>query len=116
MNFAERLKQLRNNKHISQRELAEDLNVGSGTVAMWEMGHRVPKLEKLEEIADYFNVNMGYLMGEEDKSTYYINPEAEEIAQELFDRPELKVLFKASRDLSKEDVEFVVDMIERMNK
>ncbi len=45
----------RNKKGLTQSELAEELNVTSGAVGMWETGKRVPNLEMAKEIADYFN-------------------------------------------------------------
>ena len=50
------------------------------------------------------------------KTNYLLDPEAAEIAQEVHERPELKLLFDASRKVSREDLKFVVDMIDRMRK
>mgnify|MGYP002508535158 CR=1 FL=1 len=40
--FADRLKQLRREKGLTQIQLATELNVASGTIAMWETGKREP--------------------------------------------------------------------------
>ena len=45
---------------------------------------------------------------------YYLDPEAAEIAQELFERPELKVLFKASRKVSAEDIKVIQNMVDAL--
>ena len=45
---------------------------------------------------------------------YYLDPEAAEIAQEVQQRPELKILFDATRKVSADDLKFVVDMIDRI--
>ncbi|URN83517.1 helix-turn-helix transcriptional regulator [Acetobacterium wieringae] len=45
-------------KGLTQNDLAEDLNVTSGAVGMWETGKRVPNLEMAKVIADYFNVTI----------------------------------------------------------
>ena len=56
--FREQLKLLRNQKHLSQAQLAKEIGVSSSTIAMWESGEREPKnYETLEIIADFFNVN-----------------------------------------------------------
>ena len=47
---------------------------------------------------------------------YYLNDDAREMAQFMFDNPEYKVLFDATRKVKKEDIEFVKDFIERLNK
>ena len=46
---------------------------------------------------------------------YYLNEDAREMAQFLFDNPDYKVLFDASRKVKKEDIEKVKRMIDLMN-
>lgn len=61
--FKEQLKLLRNQKHLSQAQLAKEIGVSSSTIAMWESGEREPKnYETLEIIANFFNVNMELLL------------------------------------------------------
>ena len=69
MNFKTRLKQLRNERKINQRELAKYLNVAPSTISMYENGQREPNFEVLEVLADFFNVDMNYLLGKTDKTT-----------------------------------------------
>lgn len=114
MLFNERLRELRQNKGLSQSQLAEALNISKSAISMYELGRREPDLETLEGIADFFNVDINYLLGKEDGSMYYLDPEAAEIAQEVQARPELKILFDASRKVSADDLKFVVDMIDRL--
>lgn len=114
MLFSERLRELRQNKGLSQSQLADALNISKSAISMYELGKREPDLETLEGIADFFNVDINYLIGKEDGSMYYLDPEAAEIAQEVQQRPELKILFDATRKVSSDDLKFVVDMIDRM--
>lgn len=100
MEFKDRLKELREQRGISQLELSQKLHISNAVISMYEKGVRAPSRETLEALADYFNVDIDYLMGREIGSTYYLDPEAAEIAQELYSRPELKILFKASCLLS----------------
>ena len=116
MGFAERLRILRLQRGMSQRELANRLNISNSTVSMYERGEREPNFEMLETIGDFFNVDTDYLIGKEDGSMYYLDPDVAEMAQELHDRPEIKVMFDASRKLSKEDVEMVTAIIEKLSK
>lgn len=69
MNFKTRLKQLRNERGISQRQLAEFLKVAPSTISMYENGQREPNFEVLESLADFFNVDLNYLLGKSDKTT-----------------------------------------------
>lgn len=116
MLFSERLRELRQNKGLSQSQLADVLNISKSAISMYELGKREPDLETLEGIADFFNVDINYLLGKEDGSMYYLDPEAAEIAQEVQQRPELKILFDASRKVSAGDLELVINMIDRLKK
>jgi transcriptional regulator with XRE-family HTH domain len=61
--FKDRLKELRTAKGISQQELADMLNVHAMTISGYERGIRRPNFEMLDEIADYFDVSVDYLIG-----------------------------------------------------
>lgn len=111
MTFNNRLKELRAKHGLTQPELAKALGISKSSVSMYERGEREPDYEMLEMIADYFNVDMNYLLGKDNGSTYYLNPEIAEIAQEIADNPGQRVLFDASRKLSKEDIEKVIQMV-----
>lgn len=58
-----RLKELRQNRNITQGKLAEALNLARSTVAMYESGSSEPDFSTLQKIADYFNVSIDYLLG-----------------------------------------------------
>lgn len=61
--FGQRLKNLRNSRGISQNELSKHIGVSKSSVNMYERDEREPGFETLEAIADFFNVNMDYLLG-----------------------------------------------------
>lgn len=61
--FGQRLKSLRNDRGISQNELSKYIGVSKSSVNMYERDEREPGFETLEAIADFFNVNMDYLLG-----------------------------------------------------
>ena len=61
--FSERLRELRIEKQISQSELAKILGVSQRSISSWETGYREPDYEMLEQLADFFDVTMGYLLG-----------------------------------------------------
>lgn len=66
--FRIRLKELRENMGLSQREFASQLNISSSAVGMWESGAREPKsLNELQRIADFFDVTIDYLLGRDEK-------------------------------------------------
>lgn len=61
--FNERLRLLRQEARMSQHDLANRLGVSKSSINMYERGEREPGFETLEAIADYFNVDMDYLLG-----------------------------------------------------
>ncbi|WP_343092206.1 helix-turn-helix transcriptional regulator [Streptococcus sanguinis] len=69
MAFAERLKELRKQAHLTQVELAKLLGIGQSSYADWERGKKKPTQENLVKIAQVLNVSVDYLVGNsEDKS------------------------------------------------
>ena len=66
MCFAKRLKELRLNNGLTQKELAKSIEVGRTTISEYESGKIVPKQEGLLKIANYFNVSVDYLTGVSD--------------------------------------------------
>ena len=67
MKFNERLKQLRQQEGLTQRELAKSIEVGRTTISEYESGKIVPKHEGLLKLANYFNVSVDYLTGVSDE-------------------------------------------------
>lgn len=61
--FNERLKLLRRETGLSQQDFSKQLGISKSSVNMYERGEREPGIETLEAIADYFNVDMDYLLG-----------------------------------------------------
>ena len=62
MAFAEKLKELRRQKGLTQSELAKLLNMQRSTLGMYETGKREPNFEILNMFANFFNVDMNTLM------------------------------------------------------
>lgn len=63
MKLSKRIKQLRNEKGIYQKELAEYLGVSRPTITQYESGTRKPDPDTLKKIATFFNVSLDYLLG-----------------------------------------------------
>lgn len=60
----ERLKELRNNKGITQEQMAKILEVSRGHYGMWEIGKETIPLKKLNFLSNHFNICMDYLIGQ----------------------------------------------------
>ena len=61
--FGELLSELRQSRGMTQKELAKVLYVSDGTISNYENGVHYPDVEKLMDIADFFNVTTDYLFG-----------------------------------------------------
>jgi len=72
MHFGENLKQLRKEKHLSQEELAEILDVSRQAVSKWEQGNGYPEVEKLLLLSKKLNVSLDQLLstGYSQKTNY----------------------------------------------
>lgn len=58
-----RIKELRLKKNKQQKEVASELKIPVSTYAGYERNEREPKLDTWKKLADYFNVNVGYIQG-----------------------------------------------------
>lgn len=76
--LGDRIKLLREEKHLKQEELAKDLSVAPSTIGMYETNKRQPNNDLIIKLAKYFNVSTDYLLGKSDIR----NPE-EQIKQEF---------------------------------
>lgn len=61
-----RLKELRKEKGLTQRGLADDIGVHFRTLQNWEYGESQIKIDKAQTLADYFEVTVAYLLGYSD--------------------------------------------------
>ena len=64
--FSERLKELRQEKNLTQKQLANELAVTIPTLSHWECGYQEPNISQLIMLANYFEVSVDYLVGNTD--------------------------------------------------
>lgn len=74
--FSERLKKLRESNNMNCTQLAKQLNVSSASIGYYEKGERVPDIEVLARICDFFNVSSDYLIGISDFASKDIEKKA----------------------------------------
>lgn len=117
MNIGDNIKKWREYRNLKQSDLANELGVSDKTVSSWEINRTEPKMGMIEKICSVLNCRKTDIVGgddENDSPIYYLNDDARDLAQFMFDNPEYKVLFDASRKVKKEDIEFVKEMIDRI--
>lgn len=102
--------------NLSLFKLSKLVGVPYTTLVDWKNRKYTPKIDKIKKIADYFDVTVDYLMTGEEKENYYINPETAKIAQEIFENPNLKILFNASKNLQPEDLKAVITMVKALQR
>ena len=123
MCLGENIRFLRTKKGYSQDDIANMLGYKSfTTIQKWESGVSEPPLTALKKLSEIFNIDMNDLATKklsyntnEDNNVYYLDDDARDMAQFLYENPDYKVLFDASRKVKKEDIQFVKEMIDRMS-
>mgnify|MGYP000158889329 CR=1 FL=1 len=61
--FSRRIKELREEKNLSMRQLAEEIGISHVAISYYESSKREPTLTVLQAYAKYFNVTVDYLIG-----------------------------------------------------
>ena len=116
--FAKNLSNLLARNQKTQADLVADLRLNKSTISTWVNGTKMPRMNKIEQLANYFGVEKSDLI--EDKSDtneqYYNDSSVSEYAQAIKDNPDLRILFDASKDMSKDDIDFVINTIEMLKK
>ena len=112
--FSNRLRYYLAKYDITQVELAKKLGVGSTSVYNWCNGIKTPRMDKVDAMCDLFHCKRSDLM-EETIQAYNLDPDAKDLAQFLYENPDYKVLFDASRKVKTKDINFVKEVLDRMN-
>ena len=102
----------------TQLEIAKSIGVSPQTFNTWCKGIAIPRMGKVQALADYFHINKSDLIEDKsniDEDTYYLNEDAKDIAQFLCENPDYKVLFDAARKVKKDDIFFIKEIIERIS-
>ena len=108
----EKFKKLCENKGVSPYRISQETGITQSTFSDWKNGRSVPKQDKLKKIADYFGVDVAYFYDNDDNNKgYYVDDGTKEIAQEIFDNKDLRLLFDAAKDASPEDLQTVHTML-----
>lgn len=97
--FGSRLRDLRNEKKLTQDDLGKMLNVSGKTIGAWERDSRQPNIEAINKIASIFNVSTDYLLG---------NVEKKDDDTKTADIEDDSIIFTyEGRQIPKEDLEFM---------
>ena len=61
-----RLKELREEKGLSQAQLAKEMGLSQNTISQYETGVLEPNIKTIKKLCEYFGVTAGYLLGLEE--------------------------------------------------
>lgn len=99
MNLVQRIRNLCNSKNMTFAELERVLGFSNGQIRRWE--NSKPGIDKIQKVADYFDVSVDYLLGRE-KNEYSGEQEDEEI----------RIMHRGVKNMTKEDREKALKMFE----
>lgn len=101
--FSQRFTELRKLKGLTQDTAAKVFNVSRSAIGMWEQGKRIPSIDDLESIADYFNVDISFLLGRENTTTRLLS------SDELY-------LIQKYREVSKDNKLFLKQYLDNISR
>jgi len=110
--FVKNLRYLMEKKGITQADICRDLNVSSATVSDWFTGKKYPRVDAMQRLADLFGVRFSTLTTENGLQDY----EDQQRLEALHQNPRLGLLFDHTRKMKKEDVDFMIQMADRILK
>lgn len=114
--FYDKFKGLCDQRGLSPSAVVKALGLSTGNIAAWKRG-QTPKYERLVAIADFFGVSIEELAGEPVDATNRIDSaELVDYLDQLRDRPEMRMLFSATKNAKKSEIEAIVHFIESLRK
>lgn len=117
--FAKNLRYFLELNHFSQADLARHMKVSTATAAKWCTGQSIPRVDRLQSLCNWLGCEKSDLLEEKDRSEedhYYLDRRARELINFLKESPEHWVLFDAARKIPPDDVEFMLRLMEKMNR
>lgn len=121
MSVGKSIRKFRKLNKLTQEELANKMGVSDKTISSWEIDRTEPDIGTVQKLAHYFGCDVSDLVGESEQfyvkesgQPYYLNNDVRELAQELFDNRELKLVMDSSRKLSKKSLIDLKNIIDSM--
>lgn len=110
--FVSNLRFLMEEKGITQADICRELNVSSATVSDWCSGKKYPRVDTVQRLADLLGVRFSMLTTDGGLNDY----EDQQRLEALHQDPRLGMLFDHARKMSKDDVDFMIQMADRILK
>ena len=110
--FVNNLRQIMERRGVTQLDISEALKVSSSTVSDWCNGKLFPRADKLQRIADLLGVKMSALTDEDGLNGL----DDQDRLEALHQNPRLGMLFDRQRRMSDSDIDFMIQMTDRILK
>lgn len=110
-----------NERGVRPYHVCRATNISTATLGDWKRGKYTPKTDKLQRIADFFEVPLEYLttgvMPDKESITgtrFVFSDATAKIAQKIYEDPDLRSLFDIAVDSRPSDVQFASEMLRRL--
>jgi transcriptional regulator with XRE-family HTH domain len=111
------IKLYRKMRKMTQKELAEALDVTHSSVSAWEIGKNSIDMERLNDICRILNVSLVEILTEnEDEEKVQKDEENKQLIEYVERRPEVKRLLKTTMDSRSDDVVVAIKLLEALKK
>ena len=107
---------LRDLRGVKDADVVRATGITKSTFSDWKSGRSEPKKEKLQKIADFFDVSLDYLMTGEEQNGYYLNEETAKLAQEMFEDEDMRSLFDMKRNMPPERFKAHMEFMKNLYK
>lgn len=108
--FVKNLNAIMERRGITQTDLSRALDVSASTAHDWCTGKKIPRIDKIQKIAEFLHVEMELLYSKDDLSDL----DDQERLEALHQNPRLGMLFDRSRKMSESDIDFMIQMADRI--
>lgn len=114
--IAQNLKRIAFENDRTQADICRDLHLSDSTVSSWFNGTRIPRMDKIDLLAHYFNCTRSDIMEyhKNPKHTYYLDDETAKIAQEILEDRDLHALLDSAKGNSPENLRMVSDLLKKL--
>lgn len=95
----------------TQQDIANDLGFSKSTVNSWFTGYRVPRIDKIDLLCDYFGCTRSDILDTPEDNNTHINTYILEIANKIYSDEKLRKLFQDIIELDTKEFEDIINYI-----
>ena len=111
--FSNNLRRIMAERDLKQVEVAEAIGVSPQTFNTWMSGKAIPRMGKVQLLADYFGIPKSFLMDEQNEIDAH-DDLLTALERAFNDRPEMRTLFSIANKATAEDVEKTIKILETL--